>query len=51
MLEEIQFIITISPFSIFAAVVLGVVVVGITPLICVRKLHRIDIPSTLRVLE
>lgn len=51
MLEELQFLITISHFSIFAAVVLGVGVVGLTPLISAHKLQRIDVPSTLRVLE
>ncbi len=51
MIEEMELLINISPFSIIAAVVLGVVLVSITPIINARKLKRIDIPSTLRVIE
>ena len=51
MLEEIQFVVTVRPFSVIAAVTLGVGFVALTPLISARKLRRIDVPSTLRVLE
>jgi len=51
MLEEIQFVVTVRPFSVFAAVTLGIGFVALTPLISARKLRRIDVPSTLRVLE
>jgi putative ABC transport system permease protein len=51
MLEEIGMLIMLSPISIIAGLVLGVAVVGLTPLTSMRKLARIDIPSTLRVME
>ncbi len=51
MLEEIELLITVTPYSMIMAAVLGVGVVALTPLVSARKLSRIDIPSTLRVME
>jgi putative ABC transport system permease protein len=51
MLEDINLLITIAPLSLILAVVLGVGAVALTPLLSVLKLRRIDIPSTLRVME
>ncbi len=50
-LEEFNFIITLAPATLVAAAVLGVLVVALTPLLSVRKMTRMDIPSTLRVME
>ncbi len=51
MLENIDLLVIISPMSLSLAVLLGVGVVALTPLVSARKLKRIDIPSTLRVIE
>jgi len=51
MMEEINLLITMTPLSLVAAAVLGIGVVALTPLLSTRKLSRIDIPSTLRVIE
>lgn len=51
MLEEIQLLVSISPLSLVLAVLLGIGVVALTPVISLRKLKKIDIPSTLRVME
>jgi putative ABC transport system permease protein len=36
---------------VLAALVLGVLAVAIAPLLTVRRLRRMDIPGTLRVVE
>lgn len=51
MMPEIKFLIDVSSATIFAAAVLGIVVVGLTPLLSIRKMTRMDIPATLRVME
>jgi len=51
MLEELGLLVTLAPLSLVLAALLGVGVVALTPLISARKLRRIDIPSTLRVME
>ena len=51
MMPEIKFLIDVSPGTIFAAAVLGIVVVGLTPLLSIRKMTKMDIPATLRVME
>ena len=51
MLEELDLVIAVAPLSLILAVLLGVGVVALTPLVNARKLRRIDIPSTLRVME
>ncbi len=50
-LENINFIIDISPTTILISAVLGVLVVALTPLLSIRKMMKMDIPSTLRVME
>lgn len=51
MLEDLELLMTLTPQSLILAVVLGIGVVALTPLVSARKLRRIDIPSTLRVME
>jgi putative ABC transport system permease protein len=41
----------ISSVTIWTAIVLGMLAVSIAPLFTVRRLRRMDIPSTLRVVE
>jgi putative ABC transport system permease protein len=41
----------LSTGTVVTAVVLGVLAVGIAPLLTIRRLRRMDIPSTLRVVE
>jgi hypothetical protein len=43
--------ITMSPGSIFLGAIIGVAGVTLTPLLSIRKLRKVDIPSTLRVME
>lgn len=51
MMEELGLVITMAPLSLVVAGVLGIGVVALTPLLSARKLGRIDVPSTLRVIE
>ena len=48
---ELGLTITFSAVSVLAVVLLGVVAVGLAPLLTTRRLRRADIPSTLRVME
>lgn len=48
---EIGIAVSTSPFSIAVTVLVGVVVVALTPLVLARRVARMDIPSTLRVVE
>ena len=48
---ELGFIITFTPTSVATIILLGVVAVGLAPLLITRKLRRANIPSTLRVME
>jgi putative ABC transport system permease protein len=41
----------LSPTTILVTVGLGVLVVAVAPLFTVRRLRRMDVPATLRVLE
>jgi len=41
----------LAPGSVLAAVIVGVVAVSITPYLIARRLTRMDVPSTLRVVE
>ncbi len=50
-MRTIQFRIVLSPTTLVAAFVMGVIVVALTPLLNIRKMARMDIPSTLRVME
>ena len=44
-------LLTVYPATFGWAVFIGVVVVALTPLLMVRTLLKMDIPSTLRVIE
>lgn len=50
-LEEINLIITLSPTTVLLSVLLGVLVVALTPILSIRRMIRMDIPSTLRYVE
>ncbi len=50
-MRDTAFSITISPTTLGYAVGIGVLVVALTPLLNMRKMMRMDIPSTLRVME
>lgn len=51
MLPDIGLIITLSAMSFGLAILVGVIVVMLTPLLSIRKMTRMDLPSTLRVME
>jgi putative ABC transport system permease protein len=51
MMEEIGLLIRFAPLSFVLTLLLGIGVVALTPLVSARRLRRIDIPSTLRVME
>jgi putative ABC transport system permease protein len=48
---EYQFLITVSTQTYLMAVLIGVFGVALTPLLVVRKMARMDIPSALRIME
>jgi putative ABC transport system permease protein len=48
---ELGIPVTLAPGSIATAAALGIVAVGLAPLLSVRRLRNVDIPSTLRVVE
>jgi putative ABC transport system permease protein len=48
---ELGTVISVSPESLFVAALVGVVAVAMAPLLTARRLRRMDIPSTLRVVE
>ncbi len=50
-IPDIGFAVTISAETVLLAALLGVVVVALTPLLSVRRMRNMDIPSTLRVME
>jgi putative ABC transport system permease protein len=51
MLEEIGLVVSVAPATLLAIVLLTAGVVALTPLVLSRRLRRIDIASTLRVME
>lgn len=51
MMPDVGMTITLYTQTLILAVILGVVVVTLTPLLSIRKLARMDLPSTLRVME
>ena len=51
MMPDVGMTITVYNRSLLLAVMLGVVVVALTPLLSMRKMSRMDLPSTLRVME
>ena len=48
---DLGLIITFSVTSVLTLIALGVIAVGLAPLLTTRRLRRTDIPSTLRVME
>ena len=48
---DIGLVATVSTSTLLTALVLGVVAVAVAPIFTARKLRRMDIPSTLRVVE
>jgi putative ABC transport system permease protein len=50
-IPELGIVPEVAAGTLATAVVLGVVAVALAPLLTVRKLRRMDIPSTLRVVE
>ena len=48
---DLGLVITFSATSVLTVVILGVIAVGLAPLLTTRRLRRADIPSTLRVME
>jgi putative ABC transport system permease protein len=50
-MPDLELIVTVSLSTIATAFVLGVVAVGLAPLLTLRRLRRMDVPSTLRVME
>jgi len=51
MMPELGIPIAVAPGTIGAALVVGVVVVGLAPLLMSRRLRRMDLPGTLRLVE
>jgi putative ABC transport system permease protein len=50
-LADFQFIVTISPTTMAVSALLGILVVVLTPILNLRRMRKMDIPSTLRVME
>jgi putative ABC transport system permease protein len=50
-LAEFNFIVKISTSTLVISVALGVLVVALTPLLSIRRMARMNIPDTLRVME
>ncbi len=50
-IPDLGLVVTISPSSILIAALVGGVAVTLAPLLTVRRLRRMDVPSTLRVVE
>lgn len=50
-MPEIRFDLTLSTTTLLLSILTGVVVVALTPLLHLRKMEHMDIPSTLRVME
>jgi ABC-type antimicrobial peptide transport system permease subunit len=50
-LADFNFIVKISTSTLVISVALGVLVVALTPLLSIRRMARMNIPDTLRVME
>jgi putative ABC transport system permease protein len=48
---ELGMPVTLSPTSLVTSAAVGILAVGLSPLLGARRLRRLDIPSTLRVVE
>jgi putative ABC transport system permease protein len=49
--QDFKFLLTLSPDTVLLALALGILVVALTPLLSIRRMRKMDIPSTLRVME
>ncbi len=50
-LEDINLVIVLAPTTILISLLLGVLVVALTPILSIRRMLRMDIPSTIRYVE
>jgi putative ABC transport system permease protein len=50
-LADFKFIVTISTTTLVTSIILGLLVVALTPLLSIRRMARMNIPDTLRVME
>jgi len=50
-MPEVSFTVTLAPLTLLIAVALGALVVALTPLLSLRKLARMNLSATLRVVE
>jgi putative ABC transport system permease protein len=50
-LAEFELIVTLSTTTLVISMILGVLVVALTPLLSIRRMMRMNIPDTLRVME
>jgi putative ABC transport system permease protein len=48
---DLGIVIAVAPATIVTALAMGVLAVGLAPLLVYRRLRRMDVPSTLRVME
>lgn len=51
MLPDIAVPLVVAPVTVVAAAIVGVVAVGLAPLLLTRRLRRMDLPGTLRLVE
>jgi putative ABC transport system permease protein len=51
MFENLGLVVSVAPLTMVLIVLLGAGVVALTPLVNFRRLQRINIPNTLRVME
>lgn len=50
-MADIKFVVTLAPSTLVISMFLGVLVVGLTPLLSIRRMKKLDLPSALRVVE
>jgi putative ABC transport system permease protein len=50
-MPEMGIDVAVAPATVVTAIVLGVVAIAAAPLLTIRRLRRMDIPDTLRVVE
>lgn len=50
-MADIRIVATLAPSTLVISIILGVLVVGLTPLLSIRRMKRLDLPSALRVVE
>jgi putative ABC transport system permease protein len=51
MMPDLSIPLAVAPGTLLAALAIGVVVVGLAPLLMARRLRRMDLPGTLRLVE